>query len=187
MKFINRRQLTLFMAALLSTSSAFSSFVNTTPIVTTSSASRNVDNGYAGLKWTLGGSFIPEVVVGFRHANVSTNGDTYGGDISFSFQVWGGLQPGKLRLKYFNGADYMQGEVGGGYDFKKGFFAGIGGKAPFSNVGVDYHFNDSVPLVPYFMLDSIGQYRKPRVNTIITCPSGQSFNPVSGMCAGGPV
>ncbi len=180
MKLINLKQLPLFMVALLSTSSAFAIPLGTTPVLSAVSTSRDVDNGYAGLKWTLGGSFVPEVVVGFRHANVSSDGNTYGGDVSFSFQVWGGLQPGKIRLKYFNGADYLQGEVGGGYDFNKGFFAGISGNAPFSNVGVDYHFNDSVPLVPYFMLDSLGQYRKPRVSTIITCPSGQAYDPVFG-------
>ncbi|WP_347987773.1 hypothetical protein [Methylomonas sp. AM2-LC] len=92
---------------------------------------KDVDNGYAGLKWALGDNLVPDIVVGFRHANVSTNGDTYGGDVSFSFKVYGGLKPGKIRLKYFNGADYMQGEVGGGYDFTKGFFAGIGLTPPF--------------------------------------------------------
>lgn len=107
-----------FAAALIFSTAATASFVNTSPLIASSRSSRNVDNGYAGLKWTLGESFIPELVVGFRHANVGSNGETYGGDISFSFRVWGGLQPGQIRLKYFNGADYLQGEVGGGYDFK---------------------------------------------------------------------
>ncbi|WP_157198185.1 hypothetical protein [Methylomonas sp. DH-1] len=172
-------------AALIFSTAATASFVNTSPLIASSRSSRNVDNGYAGLKWTLGESFIPELVVGFRHANVGSNGETYGGDISFSFRVWGGLQPGQIRLKYFNGADYLQGEVGGGYDFKNGFFVGLGGKAPFSSVGLDYQFSGRVPLVPYFMLDSIGQYRKPAVNFRITCPlPGQHYNPVTGLCGG---
>lgn len=126
------------------------------------STSRDVDNGYAGLKWTFAKGFVPEIVVGYRHANVGTDGHSYGSDVSLSFQVWPALQAGKIRLKYFNGAEYLQGEVGVGYDFNKGWFAGIGGKAPFANAGVDFHFSRASPIEAYFMLDSLGQYQKPR-------------------------
>jgi len=180
MNLMSNRQLPLFLAALLSTPTAFAAPPPLNTVSPTANSSRDVDNGYAGLKWTLGGSFVPEVVVGYRHGNINSNGDTYGGDVSFSFQVYGGLQPGKLRLKYFNGSDYLQGEVGGGYDFSKGFFAGIGGNAPFSNLGVDYHFSDPAALVPYFMLDSLGQYRKPRPVPI--CSAGLPFDPGTGTC-----
>ena len=183
-----RMQLPVFIAALLSTSAALATFISEIPpLVTTSSTSSNVDNGYAGLKWTFGDSFYPEVVVGFRHASVSSNGDAYGGDASFAFKVYDGksfgFQPGKLRLKYFNGADYMQGEVGGGFDFgKNSFFVGIGGQAPFSNIGLDYNFTASNPLEPYFMLNSLGQYTKPGVHRTLSCAPGTSFNPVTGLC-----
>lgn len=171
------KRLAFSMAALLA-SSAASAFFAGTP-VSTAAVSANVDNGYAGLKWTFDGGFYPDVVVGFRHASVSSNGDTYGGDLSFSFKVFGGLQPGKIRLKYFNGADYLQAEAGGGYDFAKGLFVGIGGNAPFSNLGLDYHFTHGNPLEPYFMLDSLGQYSKPATRQ--TCPAG-FFSDGSGSC-----
>jgi len=185
MKFkLHRSQLSVFIAALLSMSPVVA-IPPLLPVSTNYSTSANVDNGYAGLKWTFGAGFYPEVVVGFRHASVSSNGDAYGGDASFAFSIYDGktfgLQPGKLRLKYFNGADYMQGEVGGGYDFgKSSFFAGIGGQAPFSNIGLDYNFTASNPLEPYFMLNSLGQYSKPKVNKVLSCASGVPYDPVHG-------
>ncbi len=152
--------------------------VETTTPGNSYSTTSGVDNGYGGLKWTFDGGIAPEIIVGYRHAEVTSNGYAQGADISFAFKVFDGLQPGKLRIKYFDGSDYMQGEVGGGYDFGKGgFFAGIGGNAPFSNLGVDYNFSQPSPLEPYFMLDSLGQYTKPHANTTpskttVSCPSG---------------
>ena len=159
--------------------------------VSNAPASVNVDNGYAGLKWTFGEGFYPEILVGFRHASVSSNGYAYGGDASVAFKVFDGksfgVHPGKLRLKYFNGSDYLQGEVGGGYDFGKGsFFAGIGGQAPFSNIGLDYNFTASNPLEPFFMLNSLGQYSKPRANHYLTCPAGLPLT-AQGLCGLPPV
>jgi hypothetical protein len=153
--------------------------------INNSSTSANVDNGYGALKWTFGNGFFPEIVVGFRHASVSSNGDVYGGDASFAFKIfdgtsWGFL-PGKFRLKYFNGADYMQAEAGGGYDFgKNSFFVGIGGQAPFTNIGLDYNFTASNPLEPYFMLNSIGQYTKPGTHHL-GCPAG-TIQSANGRC-----
>lgn len=126
------------------------------------------DHGYGGLKWTFGEGFVPEIVVGYRHAEVGSNGNVQGGDFSFSFKVTGDLQlsnfiqPGKVRVKYFNGVEYLQGEVGGGYDFKKGLFAGISAQGPYSNAGVDYHFSAKSPYETFLEFNSLGIYNKPK-------------------------
>ncbi|WP_347989774.1 hypothetical protein [Methylomonas sp. AM2-LC] len=181
------KSLPLIISALLTSSLAYAVPNEIPATITNTSISSNVDNGYGALKWTFGEGFFPELVVGFRHASVSSNGDVYGGDASFAFKIfdgksWGFL-PGKFRLKYFNGADYLQAEVGGGYDFgKNSFFVGIGGQAPFSTLGLDYSFTASNPLEPYFMLNSLGQYTKPGTRQLLSCPSGTQLL-ANGNCA----
>lgn len=142
------------------------------PTVTTIGASKDtVNRGYAGLKWTLGQGLTPAVVVGFRRATVKSNGDTQGGDISFSFNLVGGPKPDKLRVKYFNGQENAQGEVGAGYDFSKGVFAGVGVQGPYSNLGVDYLFTQGAPWEPFFMLNTLKKYDKPSGSTTtLSCP-----------------
>ena len=100
--------------------------------VTTNGGSLTTNRAYAGLKWTLNESIKPQAVFGFRHARTESNGDTDGGDISISAKFIDGFQLGKLRAKYFNGKENVQGEVGGGFDFTKGIFAGAGIHAPYS-------------------------------------------------------
>ena len=128
--------------------------------------------GYGGVKWTLGDSLVPELVAGYRFASVTNNGATQGGDLSMSVKITGKTQLnnlihlGKLRAKYFNGIDYLQGEVGGGWDFaKNGVFAGVSAQGPFVNTGVDYDFTGvnsfSKSFSPYAGFNSIGIYSKP--------------------------
>jgi hypothetical protein len=181
------------LATLLPVSTSFA-IPLTTPTETTtytttsteSATTKGVDNGYGGLKWTFGEGWIPEIVVGYRHAEVSTNGNTQGADASIAFKVNPALplnemiQPGKLRVKYFNGMDYLQGEVGGGYDFaKKSVFAGIGAQGPYANAGVDYNFSEKSSFSTFLMFNSLGIYNRPHNTTITTtptttlsCPSG---------------
>ena len=128
----------------------------------------------AALKWSLGDGFTPAVVVGYRHARVNDNGDTDGEDVSFSFNLLGGFQAGKLRAKYFNGGESTQNEIGGGYDFANGIFAGVGVKAPYSNIGVDFHFSKDAPWQPYFMLDTLKKYDKPQQT--FSCPANFTLN-----------
>jgi hypothetical protein len=168
--------LSISVIVLLPVSSAFSIPFEFTPIQTHSSVTRGVDDGYGGLKWTFGESWVPEVVAGYRHAEVSTNGDTQGADISIAFKVNPALpldkiiQPGKLRVKYFNGIDFLQGEVGGGYDFaRKGFFAGIGAQGPYVNAGVDYSFSANSSFSTFLMFNSLGIYNRPHTTTL-SCP-----------------
>ena len=161
------------------------------PTVSESSASTNVNMGYGGLKWTLGESYVPEIVGGYRYASVTSSGATQGADISIAFKVTGNadlsnfIQLGKLRAKYLNGIDYLQGEAGGGWDFaKKGLFAGISAQGPYSNAGVDYDFTNKSTfgksLSPYMEFNSIGIYNTPAKNVTGSCPTG--FNLLGGTC-----
>jgi hypothetical protein len=126
---------------------------------------------YAGLKWTLNEGIKPQAVVGFRHARTESNGNTDGGDVSISAKFIDGFQLGKLRAKYFDGKEKVQGEVGGGFDFTKGLFAGVGVHAPYSLIGLDIHpFINDNKFEPYIQIDSIKKYKKnhnsPRVCTL---------------------
>ena len=161
------------------------------PTYTESGSSTNVNMGYGGLKWTLGESYVPEIVGGYRYASVTSSGATQGTDISIAFKVTGNMQLddfihlGKLRAKYLNGMDYLQGEVGGGWDFaKKGLFAGISAQGPYSNAGVDYDFASKSTfgksLSPYMEFNSIGIYNTPAKNVTGSCPTG--FNLSGGEC-----
>ena len=128
----------------------------------TQSSQSTIHNSiYAALKWTFGESFKPEAVLGFRHAKVDSNGDTDGGDVSISAKFIDGLELGKLRGKYFNGKDNVQSEVGGGFDFNKGLFTGIGIHAPYSNLGIDFLPFAKDRLEPYLQLDTINGNPKP--------------------------
>jgi len=180
-------------AALLPTPVAFAGSVYPAIATTTGvagSATDTVNRGYAGLKWTLGESLTPAVVVGYRHARVESNGDTRGGDVSFSFNLLGGFQPGKLRAKYFNGQENLQGEVGGGFDFTKGIFAGVSAQGPFVNLGADYLFNAVAPFEPYLMLNTLKKYDKPQggtAGTTLSCNPGDGVPDVNGMCSSSPL
>lgn len=177
-------------AALLPATAVFAGLPpSVPPTVTTTgvagSATDTVNRGYAGLKWTLGEGLTPAFVVGYRHARVESNGDTRGGDVSFSFNLLNGFQPGKLRAKYFNGQENLQGEVGAGYDFTKGIFAGVSAQGPFVNLGVDYLFNAGAPFEPYLMLNTLRKYDKPHggsTTTTTSCPPSYILNAGTGLC-----
>lgn len=128
------------------------------PSITTST---NDNRAYAGLKWSLSGGIKPEAVLGFRHANINSSGDTDGGDISISAKFMDGFQPGQIRAKYFNGKEDVQGEVGGGYDFIQGIFGSLGVHAPYSNLGLDLLPNAQTKFNPYVQVDSIKGNNKP--------------------------
>jgi hypothetical protein len=130
-------------------------------VTTGSGGTLTTNRAYAGLKWTLNEGIKPQAVVGFRHARTESNGNTDGGDISISAKFIDGFQLGKLRAKYFDGNEKVQGEVGGGYDFTKGLFAGAGVHAPFSLIGLDLHpFINENKLEPYIQIDTIKKYKK---------------------------
>jgi hypothetical protein len=160
MIFINILKITLVFLFFIS-SSAFAG-VPTYDLIPGANGAALTDNrAYAGLKWTLNEGIKPQAVVGFRHARTESNGNTDGGDLSISAKIIDGFQLGKLRAKYFNGKEDVQGEVGGGFDFTKGLFAGVGVHAPYSLIGLDLHpFINDNKLEPYIQIDTIKKYKK---------------------------
>ena len=184
MKSISQRYLSLFIFFIIpAVSLANGGIIPPTYTDLYSGSSTNVNMGYGGVKWTLGESYMPEIVAGYRYASVTSSGATQGGDVSIAFKVTGKTQLtdlinlGKLRAKYLNGMDYLQGEVGGGWDFaKKGLFTGISAQGPYSNAGVDYDFSSkntfSKSLSPYMEFNSIGIYNTPAKNVTGSCPAG---------------
>lgn len=151
-------------------------------LVSTGSGGSLTDNrAYAGLKWTLNEGIKPQAVLGFRHARTESNGNTDGGDISISAKFIDGFQLGKLRAKYFDGKEKVQGELSGGFDFTKGLFAGVGVHAPYSLIGLDLHpFINENKLEPYIQIDTIKRYKKPAGSTTTCTPvpgDGQFDNP----------
>lgn len=152
------------------------------PTTTYSNASSSSNRVYAGLKWTLHEGTQPEVVVGFRHSKVNSDGDTHGGDASLSMKVFNTFQLGKIRAKYFNGQEFAQGEASGGFDFTKGLFVGASIKAPYSNLGVDYLPKASNAFEPYLIIDTLHKHGKPNSQSNTSCPTGYTLNPSTGQC-----
>ena len=132
--------------------------------------STNDNKVYAGLKWTLNEGIKPQAVIGFRHTNIGSDGHTDGGDISLSAKFIDGFQLDKTRLKYINGNNDVQGEVGGGYDFTKGLFLGASANGPYINLGVDYLIQAKDKSIdPYIMLNTLSR-TKTKTETIIIPP-----------------
>lgn len=128
------------------------------------------DRVYAALKWTFGESIKPEALLGFRHANIHSNGDTSGGDYSISAKFIDGFQLSKFRAKYFDGKENVQGEVGAGFDFNKGLFTGLSVHAPYSNLGIDLLPFAKDKVEPYFQIDTIKSDNKPAYKETIANP-----------------
>lgn len=114
------------------------------------------DQVYAGLKWTLNEGMKPEVLLGVRHEDMSAGGHTYGGDVSLSAQFIDGFKMGQAKIKYLNGSNNIQGEVGTGYDFTHGLFLSGGMNGPYMNLGADYLIKQKdKALNPFLMLDTL--------------------------------
>ena len=81
------------------------------------------------------------------------------------------MQFSKLRAKYLNGKENVQGEIGGGYDFSKGLFTGISVHAPYSNLGVDFLPLAKEKIESYIQIDTIkGNDKPPYKETLIEPP-----------------
>ena len=146
---------------------------------TSGSTSKNNTNAYAGLNWSMGGSWTPALVLGVFHTKVKSNGDTHGANLAFHVNLAGGINPGKLKLSYLNGKENIQGEIGAGYDFMRSApLLGLGLNGPFVAAGVDGYLSHG--LVPYLTLQSQGKFSKPSYQTTTTCvvtPSGAYVDP----------
>jgi hypothetical protein len=122
--------------------------------------SDNVTRAYAGVKWTLGGSSTPELVVGVRTGKVKSSGKVYGNDVSMAVNIENGFKPSQVRVKYFDGKVRNQNEVAVGYDFTKGLFGGVSVKAPYVNVGLDVFSVKELDVQPWMILDTHKKYKK---------------------------
>jgi hypothetical protein len=171
MKFIEFSKITFIFCSFLS-SSAFAGIISYDLIPGSTGSSLTDKRVYGGLKWTLNEGVIPQAVIGYRHARTESNGNTDGGDISISAKFMDGFQLGKLRAKYFDGKEKVQGEVGGGYDFARGLFGGVGIHAPYSLIGLDFHpFVNENKLEPYIQIDTIKKYKKNNSTTSTCVPA----------------
>lgn len=157
--------LTLASSAALAGINADYSLITST--TSTGSTSKNNTNAYAGLNWSMGGSWTPAVVLGVFRTHVKSDGDTQGANLAFHLNLAGGIKPGKLKLSYINGKDNIQGELGVGYDFMRSApLLGIGLNGPFVAAGVDGYLSHG--LVPYVTLQSQGKFSKPAFGTSTT-------------------
>ncbi|NTV69556.1 MAG: hypothetical protein HGA71_05340 [Azonexaceae bacterium] len=137
-------------------------------LVTTGSTSKNNTNAYAGLNWSMGGSWTPAVVLGLFRTHVKADGDTQGANLAFHLNLAGGIKPGKLKLSYLNGKENLQGEIGAGYDFARSApLLGFGLNGPFVAAGVDGYLSQG--LVPYVTLQSQGKFSKPSYQNTTAC------------------
>lgn len=155
------------------------------PITSYSSATDSDNRAYAGLKWTLNSKISsPEIVLGIRHTRIETNGDTDGGDVSFSFGLLDGLTAGKFRVKGFVGNETIQAEIGAGYDFTDGFFTGAGFNLPYASTGVDYLLSSDLDSKwqPNFILHTQTPHNKPNSTTTLSCITGYSLNTITNQC-----
>lgn len=96
---------------------------------------------YAGVHIKFGKGIKPTFTLGYRHANVDSDDDADGGDLSFRIDTSGDMS---LLLKAFKGSGCTQGEIGAGYDFTQNSMLFSGGvQSHNGNVGVDYFLGDN--------------------------------------------
>lgn len=74
---------------------------------------------FLGFTWFTGGSMLPEIELGYRNADIDSDGDTDGYGASVSFNLTAGALD-KVRLVGLYGKEDWQGEAGGGYSFVQG-------------------------------------------------------------------
>ena len=166
---MKKKSISLAIVLALACSSALAGSITYNLISsTTGSASKNNTNAYAGLNWSMGGSWTPAVVLGVYRTHVKSDGDTQGANLAFHLNLAGGVKPGKLKLSYLNGKENIQGEIGAGYDFMRSApLLGLGLNGPFVAAGVDGYLNQGI--VPYINLQSQGKFSKPSYRSTTTC------------------
>ena len=182
---MKKSSISLAICLALASSAVLAGSVTTYDLITTTTntgkTSKNNTNAYAGLNWSMGGSWTPSVVLGvFR-----THGDTQGANLASHLNLAGGIKPGKLKLSYLNGKENIQGELGIGYDFMRSApLLGLGLNGPFVAAGVDGYLSQG--LVPYVSLQSQGKFSKPAFGsgTTTTCVpvSGSGGDFIDSLC-----
>jgi len=162
---MKKTALATLCALAMASSAALAGGTTTYSLVGTgNSGAKTNTNAYAGLNWSLGGSWTPAVVVGLFNTRVKANGDTEGANLAFHLNLAGGVKPGKLKLSYLNGKENIQGEVGIGYDFVRGApLLGLGANGPFIGAGIDGYLNYDV--IPYLNIHTQDRFKKPSNST----------------------
>lgn len=153
------------------------------PIVTPGGPnSQTTTRAYAGLNWTLGGSYTPAVVLGVTNVKVKSNGDTTGANLAFHLNLAGGTKPGMLKLSYLNGNDSLQGELGLGFNFLTGApLLFLGARGPYIAAGVDAYM--ATGFIPYLQLHTMDSYSKPAGGaSSVSCAAGYVYNAGTSMC-----
>lgn len=167
---MNKSAVALAIALSVASSAALAGKVASYSLITTTTAgntTKSNTNAYAGLNWSLGGSWTPALVLGLFHTRVKNNGNTEGANLSFRINLAGGIKPGPLKLSYLNGKENFQGEVGVGYDFMRWApLISLGANGPFIGGGVDGYLNHGI--VPYVNLHSQDRFKKPTASSTTT-------------------
>jgi|GEM_PF-4819297 len=95
---------------------------------------------YAGVHIKFGKKVRPTFTLGYRHANIDSNDNVNGADLSFRIDTGGDMS---LLLKGFDGNECTQGELGVGYDFAGNSVLFSGGvQSHNGNAGVDFFLGD---------------------------------------------
>lgn len=95
-----------------------------------------------GLKWTIGSSFVPELVLGYRNVLINTNDEVKGfsSEITYNFI---NKSIGDLKINGIYGNVDLTGELSFGYNFiSDSFLTGIGAQSAYINGNIDYLFKD---------------------------------------------
>lgn len=154
------------LALIFATASTLATAGGTPPTAITKGSNYQT-KAYAGLKWTLGGSTTPALVLGVANAKTKSNGQSTGSDLAVSFALPGGLMPQSVKLSYLNGTHNTQGEIGAGYNFATAKpFTGVGIRAPFVTIGADFDYQ-GMKLMPNLTVHTLDSFDKPDTVTVL--------------------
>lgn len=149
------------------------------PLFTTSDpvTTENTDTrAFAGMRWTLGKSVMPELLAGVQSTEIDSEGDAKGMQASISYDL-ATMGLGKLRFEALTGNETSQATFGVGYSFvTQSPFVGMGVRGNHLFGGVDYLFGPATP--EFFIgIDTMDSLDEPAPS----CDSG-TYNPETGLC-----
>ena len=114
------------------------------------------NKAYVGLVWTLGASsFMPDAVVGLRHAKTTASSDVSGYDVSARFKLGGKFAFDSVRAVYLDGKRSSQLNVGLGYSAThQSAFGTFGAGSEYLKLGLDYLFKPA-KFIPFVEINSL--------------------------------
>lgn len=112
---------------------------------------------FVGLNWTFGaGGQNVEALAGVAYGQVD-GGDVTGAKASVHVGLDGGFNFRKVKLTGLFGDTDLQGEVGAGYDFRRGTVIGVAGvNSDYIHAGADLSFGQGIE--GYIGAHSIGDF-----------------------------